>query len=295
MKTWKWLALSASFLMLFFGLSGCGVLFYPGQSGMQTNQYSKIDLEDLQPEGLYVYESVYDNSSRGQGVGAIITKLYPGAKTYTSNARSNEDGTFYRHKAQYAGAVLQMISIPATGQVYLPPNSQIQLFLEYDASLSEHDDKNLSEEFLFHPKGTSTGRAPGKASTAFVLWNTLRAGTWERGGLSYSIEAVDLGGIKFVPEGTVKVQTNLFMNSLNMNLSSGVKASALQFLETNYPKGYKGDVLFYVKGKSEPIVWHLGLHSLKTAAAKGIQIIHTTQDRVQSLYDSFLQSRKERS
>ena len=63
------------------GLSGCGMAVYPGQPGMVTNGYSKIDLENLDAEGLWVYEVVYDNRAGGKGVGAIVTKLYPGAQT----------------------------------------------------------------------------------------------------------------------------------------------------------------------------------------------------------------------
>src|SRR5690242_1796241 len=80
-------------LTLILGLSRCGIVTYPGQPGMATNNYSKIDAEYLDAAGLFFYEVSYDNRPKGVGVGAIVTKLYPGARTYTSNVRTNADGT----------------------------------------------------------------------------------------------------------------------------------------------------------------------------------------------------------
>ena len=88
-------------------LSGCGLVGYPGQAGMATNGYSKIDMEFLDASGLWTYEVSYDNREGGAGVTAIISRLYPGALTYTSNSRSGPDGTHYRHKEPYQGSTVQ--------------------------------------------------------------------------------------------------------------------------------------------------------------------------------------------
>ncbi len=261
------------FLFLLSGilLSGCGISAYPGQPGVVTNNYSKIDMESLQADGLFVYEAIYDNRPGGKGVGAIITKLYPKAQTNTSNVRTNADGTLYRVKAQYDGAEVQMIAIPSLGQVHMAPNSKVQFLISYKQSLDEVDDKNIAEEHLFKPVKALAAEA---MRIKTFRWDLLKAGRLlPNGNLSYEVTALGMDAKQFVPSKPVLVETNLFQNSLRTNLTIEQRTEALQFLETNFPKGYQGVVKIQLKGATQPFPVRLGIHSVKTAQAAGMQIM----------------------
>lgn len=264
-------------LVLGVVLSGCGISVYPGQPGVVTNSYSKIDLENLDVEGLWVYEVVYDNTEGGKGVGAIVTKLYPGAQTHTSNVRTNADGTLYRNKAQYNGAEVQMIAIPSLNQVHVAPNSKVQFLLEYTTSLDEIDDKNVAEQSLFKPD------ALVRVSRAIQLrWQLLKLAKLTGRGLAYEVTAVKFGDKKFTPAKPILVETNLSQNGIRTTITPELKQELTHFVETNFPKGFKGKAEFYFKGAADSISVSLGMHSFKTAEAAGIKIIKDASDELAS-------------
>lgn len=255
------------------GLSSCGVSKYPGQPGVVTNGYSRVDLEDLEEDGLFIYEVSYDNRPGGPGVGAIVTKLYPNAKTYTSNVRTNADGTLYRTKGQYDGAEVQMIALPQQNQIMLSPNHRLQLFVEYDISLDEIDDRNVAEEGLFKPSPvvTWTSRALERAR---LKWKLLRAGNLSaNGSLSYEVVAVELGGQKYTPAKPLQIETSFLQNAIRTNMDQAQRKEAALFVEKNFPKGYKGTVRFHLKGSTIPLEMKLGVHSVSTLKNNGKSVI----------------------
>jgi len=270
-------------------LGGCGMRSYPGQPGMVTNSYSKVDLEDLEAEGLYVYEVTYDNHAHGAGVGAIVTKLYPGAQTYTSNVRTNADGTLYRNKTNYDGAVTEMISIPQENQIILPPKSTVQLLIDYSTSLDEIDDKNVVEQKLFAPPAkASLGAHAFKAMK--LRYDFLRAGRFTlKGSLAYQIQSIDLAGKIFTPSIPISVETNLFQSGVQTSLTPVIRAEAVKFIEAQFPTGFQGVMKINVAGATAPIEIPIGIQTLKTAAASGIKIIQNASqlmiDNVISRYN----------
>lgn len=252
---------------------GCGIVKYPGQNGMVTNNYNKIDFEYLDEPGLFVYETVYDNRPGGAGVGAVVTKLYPLAKTYTSNIRTNADGTLYRAKEQYEGAQIQMISIPNLGQVNLSPNHQLVFFVDYATSMDETDDKNLAETNLFKQVTPALDLTPRGFESKKMKWDLLRAGKLlANGNLSYEVIGLEMNQQKFIPSQSVQVETSFFGNALKAQLSPQVKSDLVQFIETHFPKGYQGTVSLTIKGSSEPLMVTLGLNTLKTLENSGVKL-----------------------
>lgn len=253
-------------------LSNCGIVQYPGQPGMVSSSYVKLDLENLEEPGLFVYEAVYDNKPGGQGVGAIVTKLYPKAQTYTSNVRTNADGTLFRVKTAYEGADVQMISLPSLNQVMLNPNHKIMMMVEYQTSLDEIDEKNIAETNLFKPAESSLlSRA---LEVKKMRWDLLRAGSLTAtGNLGYEVTGVQLKDHKFTPSKAVKLETTFFQNALKSDITTEVKNEFIAFLEANYPKGYQGTVQLHVKGSSQTIPVNLGLQTVKTLEASGTKII----------------------
>lgn len=254
-------------------LSGCGLLKYPGQPGIVTNGYSKIDMEVLDTTGLFIYEASYDNRPGGKGVGALVTKMHPGAQTFTAAVRTNADGTLYRAKGQYLGAEVQMISLPQQGQIMMPPDSKVMLFLEYDVSLSEIDDKNVAEQALF----TAGGNLASVSASARRQLEWLRAGRWAQDGtLSYDIEKVELGEHVFTPPQSLELKTNLQQSAVRLITNRVTGEAFVKFLEANHPKGFKGSARFFLRGSQSPIAIPLGVHSVATAKAAGIQITEGT-------------------
>ncbi len=265
-----------SFSVLF--LSGCGVVLYPGQPGMVASSFVKLDLEILEEPGLYVYEAVYDNTSSGQGVSAVITKLYPKAQTYTTNVRTNADGTLFRVKAQYNGAEIQMVSMPQQNQVYLNPSHQIAFLIDYENSIDEIDDKNIAEENLFKPSMIDSLR-PQSFETKRMKWQLIKAARFlPNGNLGYEVTALQLGQFKFVPSQSINLETSLAQNAIKTTLTQEMKQEFSQFLEANFPKGYRGKVDFYVKDSVTPISFNLGVNTLKTAEASGLKVIKGIPD-----------------
>jgi hypothetical protein len=269
------------FAKVFFALlgatifqTGCGIVSYPGQPGVVTDNYSKIDMEDLEADGLYVYEVSYDNTAGGAGVGAIVTKLYPGAQTYTSNVRTNADGTTYKVKGQYNGAVVEMISLPAQNQIIMPSNSTVQFMTSYQYSLNEIDDVNKAEMNLLANGKLTDDAVKVKRSR----WEWLKAARFNPNGtLSYEVTAIELDKQKFVPSKAIAVETSVFQNSIKTNFDSKLRSEAAQFLETNFPKGFKGAAKVYLKGVNDPMPISLGLHTPKTAEASGIKIVRNAR------------------
>jgi len=232
--------------------TGCAIANYPGQPGLVTNGYSKIDLEVLMDDGLWVYETTYDNSAQGKGVSAIVTKLYPQARTYTSNVRTNEFGTFYRTKAPYQGANVQMISMPASNQYVVAPDSHVMLIVDYDAPLDEVDDRNIAEEKIFTGMlGTETKALKREALHLQTFRHQmLKAGRLSlTGQVSYEITAVEFAGKIFTPEKTVRVESNLLQNGLRTNLDLKTRQAFVRFLDYNFPQGFRGEMLLHVNGE----------------------------------------------
>ncbi len=260
-------------LLLLGVFTGCGIVGYPGQPGMVTNNFNKIDFEYLDEPGLFVYETVYDNRVGGAGVGAVVTKLYPSAKTYTSNVRTNSDGTLYRSKNEYEGAQIQMISVPNLGQVHMSPNHQLLFFVDYITSLDETDDKNISESQLFK-QPTLTPQISARAfETKKMRWDLLRAGTLlPSGSLSYEVTALEMKQIKFTPSQSIQVETQFFGNAVKTQLNNQVKTEFAQFIETNFPKGFKGNINIHFKGSAEPLSMSIGLNTVKTLENSGVKI-----------------------
>ncbi len=262
----------------------CGILVYPGQPGLVTNGYSKIDMEDLEEEGLYVYEATYDNRPDGKGVGTLVTKLYPGAMTYTSNVRTNMDGSVYREKGQYNGALVEMISIPSLNQVIVPPNGTVQFFLTYATSLNEVDDRNIAEESLFSHRMMTPMLSDRAYAHRKMLWDLMKAGTLTRSGsLMYDVASVSLNAEKFVPSHSVTVETTIMQTGMRTNLGPGVRGEMIHFLEEKFPTGFKGVALLNLKGVESALPMNVGMHSLKTAAAAGIQVIQQGRPAIEAM------------
>lgn len=275
--------------------SGCGIVRYPGQPGMVTHNFNKIDLEYLDEPGLFVYETVYDNRVGGSGVGAVVTKLYPQAKTYTSNVRTNADGTLFRNKTEYEGAEVQMISVPNLGQVHLSPNHQLFLFVDYATSLDENDDQNLAESSLFKASSTATEILPRGLEIKKMRWDLLRAGKLlTSGGLAYEVTSLEMKQIKFVPSQPVQVETSFFGNAVKAQLTTQVKTELVQFIDTNFPKGFSGAITLNVKGATEPLTISLGVNTVKTLETAGIKIVKDASEHMlQEIKERFKAGTKE--
>lgn len=271
----KWNAVLGFLLIL--SLSRCGIATYPGQPGFASNNYSRIDMEYLDEAGLFFYEVSYDNRPGGAGVGAIVTKLYPGARTYTSNVRTNADGTLMRAKAQYDGAKVQTISMPKLNQIYVAPDNKVQFLLDYEDSLDEVDDANVAEKGIFNGVPTSlvrlTTRAWDKVSQKFQL---LKAATLHRdGSLAYAVTEVSFGTEKWKPAAPVNVETTLALNAVRAELTADLRKELSEFIETKFPKGFKGTAALKVMGATAPLSFRVGVHTMKTAQAAGIKMVST--------------------
>jgi len=279
------------FALLF--LSACGVSVYPGQPGMVTNSYAKIDIENLDAEGLWVYEVVYDNSDGGKGVGAIVTKLFPGAQTYTSNVRTNEDGTLYRTKAAYNGAEVQMIAVPSLNQIHLSPNSKVQFLVEYATSLDEVDDKSIAEADIFKPVSFLSVLTEKAFKHRLFLQSLIQAAKVTRSGLAYEVMAADFKDTKFTPTTPILVEANLAHTGLRTNLTTSGKQELVTFMEKNFPKGYKGPVQLHLKNSPLPLEVTFGIHSMKTAEAAGYKIIKNADQKLaDDIADNFARGKK---
>jgi hypothetical protein len=253
---------------------------YPGQPGMVSSSFAKLDLEILEEPGLFVYEAVYDNSPSGQGVSAVVTKLYPKAQTYTTNVRTNSEGSLFRVKAQYNGADIQMISMPQQNQIYVNPNHQLMFLVDYDTSIDEIDEKNVAEENLFKPNLNSM-LSPKSFETKRVRWEMIRAAKFlPSGSLGYEITSLQMNQAKFVPSAPIALETTLLQNAIRTTLTPEVKQEFVTFLETHFPTGFKGKVNFYVKDSAQPLSFNLGVNTFKTAEAGGLKIVKEIPEKL---------------
>lgn len=277
-------------VVLLFSLGRCGIATYPGQPGFSTNSYSKIDMEYLDAAGLFVYETSYDNRPGAAGVGAIVTKLYPGARTYTSNVRTNADGTLFRAKAQYDGAKVQIISMPKINQIYVSPDSEVQFLLDYEDSLDEVDDANVAEKGVFAGTAQALVQMGARAKQRVLdRIQILKAATIKRdGSLTYTVSQVAFGAEVWKPAGSVLVETSLWLNAVRTDLTPDLRKEIADFVEAKFPKGFKGTVALTVNGTTTPLKFQMGLHTLKTAQAAGIKITtKTSQEEMHEVLASF--------
>ncbi len=266
LRSARWSLLGSTVLCL--SLSSCGIQSYPGQPGVRTNGFAKIDMEYLDEAGLWVYEVTYDNANGG-GVEQIVTKLYPGAFTYTSNVRTNADGTNLRHKFAAQGALLQMISLPKQDTVILSPESQVTIMISYDKSLNEVDDRNLSEEKIFgKPRGLSQ-----MVDDLRWKWDILRAGQFEEGRLAYHIQKIKLGDQELdLSAQPLLMSTTLSQTGISLNASAAQKQILRSFINDKFPKGFKGTVeVILSEGTSIKIP--LGISTIESLKAAGTQLL----------------------
>lgn len=258
--------------------SHCAVSSYPGQNGVVTNGFSKIDLEVLMEDGLWVYEVSYDNRDGGPGVGAIVTKLYPHARTYTSNVRTNADGTLYRVKSSYNGAAVQMIALPAQNQVILAPDSHVQFLIDYKAPLDEVDDQNIAEADLFSGNKNSAPRHSQAMMVQQTKFALIKAGKMNfTGDISYEISAIELGDKVFTPPKNIVVETNLIQSGVRTNLTSEIRDSMVKFMNYHFPHGYQGGIKIQVNGTRLPLTLPITIRTIDSAvnsqAETGLKII----------------------
>jgi hypothetical protein len=212
-------------------------------------------------------------------VGAIVTKLYPQAKTYTSNVRTNADGTLYRSKTEYEGAQIQMISLPNLGQINLSPNHQLVFFVDYVTSMDETDDKNIAESGLFKLSNLTPELSLRAFESKKMRWDLLRAGRLLlNGNLAYEVVGLEMNQIKFTPVQSVQVETSFFGNAVRAQFSPQVKADLVQFIETHFPKGFHGTVSLTVRGSSETLSMNLGVNTLKTLENSGVKVTKDVPD-----------------
>lgn len=274
------------FVLLVMGTAGCGMYNYPGQPGVRTNDFSKLDMEDLEDDGLYVYEASYDNTAKtGKGVGALITRRYPTALTYTSNARVNSEGTLYRAKLEYQGSRIEMISIPSINQVMMPPDSTVWGWLYYDTSMDEIDDRNMNEEGIFVTQDPEKLLERGIKNIK-QKYDLIRLGKLDlvRGQLSYDIKAVKFAGTTYKPAANIGISTNLSLSSIHSNVSLDTKKSFASFLETNFPKGFKGKLsLVLADGTEYEVNTMIGVHTAKTAKNAGMNVIIKTTRELEEI------------
>ena len=263
--------------------TACGIRKYPGQPGVVTHEFSKLNMEYLDSEGLFTYQVSYDNRAGKGGVTSVVTKLNPGARTYTSNVRTNSEGSKYITKEEYAGTVVQLIYLPPTNELIVPEGSKVVLIVDYDLSMDEIDHKNMVELNMF--KGTSrTQTAFGDAPSARTLrnlrtrLNLMKAGKLDvNGTLSYTVLKARFGQQEFVPARPVQVQTNLVQSGARSTMTFEMQKQLAAFIEAKFPQGFEGAVQFFVSGSSEPLEFELGLHTAKTIQTTGVRVHRVTQ------------------
>ncbi len=262
-------------------LVGCGLVTYPGQPGIKTSGVSKIDVEFVTDEGLYVYEARYDNGETGKGISQILTLAYPNALTFTSNVRTNADGSLYRTERQYLGAQVEMLVYPKKKEIQIPTGSKVALLLDSELSVDEVDSRNLSEESIFapapvpQPEPRPQPQPPTlrKGNLLELRWQLLRAARWSRTGhLHYQIEGIHLGDKTWTPLEALSFQTNLAQNGLQVTVSEASRKSFVEFVETNFPSGFSGPVGIKLHGVTQAVRLPVGIHTLNTVKAIGFKV-----------------------
>jgi hypothetical protein len=145
--------------------------------------------------------------------------------------------------------------------------------VEYDISMDEIDDRNLSEEGLFSRPQSYIERV---AEQTRMKWDILRAGQFMSGKLHYAIGKVRLANEE-LDFGTapIKLSTTLSQTGVLVNVSAEQKQKMRAFINEKFPKGYQGAVeLILIDGTS--FKTHLGLNTLETARAAGKKVIIQT-------------------
>lgn len=282
-----WSALAS--LALVGVLAGCGISKYPGQPNLKTNGYSKIDMENLEGDGLYVYEASYDNTPGGGGVAAVITKRYPGAQTWTSNVRTGEDGSVYRVKSEYKGARVEMMAFPSINQIMMPADSSVEFFNEYDYSLNEIDSRNLAEENYFSSnRGMRKLNQAGLISFKQKLQAIMLGKPNVYGGLTYEVVSIDLDGKNFKPTKVIQIKTNLFQSAFNTNVTGEIRRDVAGFIERNFPKGFKGNVTVHLTSGEKLELKSPGrIHTPATAKAAGVNVVIRSRLELDELAKKF--------
>jgi hypothetical protein len=176
----------------------------------------------------------------------------------------------YRHKFPYKGGKIQMISLPKDNAIIVPPDSLVQLIVDYDISMDEVDDRNLAEEGLFSQPQAYVARV---AEQTRMKWNILKAGEFVAGKLNYAISKVRLGKDELDFGSTpVKLSTTLSQTGVQLNVSAEQKQRMRAFINEKYPKGYQGEVeLVLLDGTSFKTT--LGLNTIETLKAAGKKIL----------------------
>lgn len=253
---------------------GCAIGEYPGQPGMKSDGFAKIDMESLDEEGLWVYDVKYDNTKDGAGVSAIVTKLYPGAQTYTTNVRTNAHGTLYKHKGELAGAVIQAIVLPQAEEVIIPERSSVGLLIGYTKSMDEVDSRNLADENIFKKEENALADlSPAGIGLKKFKWSLLRAGSFTSfGSLSYEVQSIKLGEKEYAFDKPVTVSTNLTSTAIQTSLNGETRRKMAAFVEEHFPKGYKGLVQIKIVGRDETFDLDLTIQTPGTLRANGTKV-----------------------
>jgi len=248
---------------------------------MKTKDFSKIDHESLDEFGLWMINVTYDNTKEGKGTSAIMTYLFRGAQTYTSNVRTNADGTIYRFKNNPKGASLQAIALPQQNTVIVPEDSIVIMFGGIEISLDEVDDSNLAEQNVFSRSFAQSKKAYQFAKTRYQ-W--MKAGSFNaHGHLDYEIESATLGDkvLKFVKP--IFVSTNVIGTSSSNSIDGSVRKQIMDFVETHFPKGFSGKARLQLKGQDELIDFPLKLNTLKTLQESGVSVQRLPRPQVEKL------------
>jgi hypothetical protein len=166
-----------------------------------------------------------------------------------------------------------MISIPKDGMIIMPPDSQVQLLVDYDVSMDEIDDRNLSEEGLFTKPQAFVERVTEQTR---MKWNILKAAQFIDGKLHSAISKVRLTNEELDFEtAPIKLSTTLSQSGVVLNINAEHKEKMREFLNKKFPKGYQGAVeLVLIDGTS--FKTYLGLNTIETAKAAGKKIVIQT-------------------
>lgn len=283
MTTKKFLLKKCRLMPLIFALTGCAIGQYPGQPGVKTNGSATLDKEILDDDGLWIYETTYDNSEKGDGVTSVVTKLFENVYTYSSNARSNGHGTFYKHKLPYNGSKIQSIYLPKLDELIIPPESKVVIILGLELSETEIDDRNISEENIFNRLSPLSSKALQSLQSNFEI---LKAGELGKSGsLLYKIKDIILKDKKYSFEEIPTINTSIFQNGLTIDLDQNEKKELKNWFESEFPGGYKGAVKVVLKN-DKVISKYISINTLETLKKSGKKI--TIDNQIMDTYNKLL-------
>ena len=73
-----------------------------------------------------------------------------------------------------------------------------------------------------------------------------------------------------------------------------MKTELVQFIDTNFPKGFSGAITLNVKGATEPLTISLGVNTVKTLETAGIKIVKDASEHMlQEIKERFKAGTKE--